>query len=374
MADGAVYIRTAASKVWPRVRPVMCRFHFWKSIKPKLTNKEYILRPKLQNGRIQNQDIPASILSAFSQDSSLPADQRFNPIRIIRFDIKVLMILPNKLFFDKYIKFIQPFWMYFGSKFWSYFNSTYIDESNADCLSGWQNYIKSNYPTTNNSLEAFNRVMKDVVSHHTKLPIEKYVENMSVEIKRRSTESAEIINFPKIPKIFPAITIFGITLADKHNNYFKKINNCYYIMDRYLTFSMYNPKRGTIKKQVKELSSKISGKHDESINKFYSYFNQPSDRDIALYESGNLSTRSIFLRILHIRKIKLSDSQSQEELINQSSCTCPDWYDRGVCPHILACLKAESRLSLDLQWKRNKRRGRKARVPGALQRDNVENV
>ena len=74
-------------------------------------------------------------------------------------------------------------------RFWDYFWNNYVDESSLDCRNGWQNFLKSNCVTTNNSLEAFNRIMKEVVSHYTKLPIETYLEKLCDEVKRRSVES-----------------------------------------------------------------------------------------------------------------------------------------------------------------------------------------
>ena len=200
MADGALYIHEGAFLVWENVTATLCSFHFFKSVKDKLCNKDYIPKVVIEDGKIGNKKVPKTLLEQFTSPSNISHDKKMNPTRILRQDIKVLQVLPNEELFNKYLKIIKPFWIYFGRKFWDYFYANYLNQSTSQCRSGWQNYIQENSVTTNNSLEAFNRVMKEVMTKYTQLPITNYLESLCEEVKGRSLEATIVVNFPMTPQ------------------------------------------------------------------------------------------------------------------------------------------------------------------------------
>ena len=220
MADGALYIREGASHVWERITPILCIFHFFKAIEDKLCNKDYIPRLSILNGKIDKKPIPRTLLEQFISGPNVPNEGQMNPTRIIRQDIKILQALPSEMLFKKYVKIVKPFWMYFGRKFWEYFNDVYLDPNSSQCRSGWQNYIQENTVSTNNSIEAFNKVMKDVITHSKSLPMSEYLESLCNEVKRRSIESATLINFPTSPQMFPPILTFAFALVGRFDDFF----------------------------------------------------------------------------------------------------------------------------------------------------------
>jgi len=244
----------------------------------------------------------------------------------------------------------------------------YINESSSECRNGWQNYIKFNSVPNNNALEAFNKIIKDVQTHYTKLKLEEYLTTICNEVIRRSIESSKTINFPKSPVIPNQIMTFGKLLAENFDTFFLEQDSAFFIKDKYLSYTLYNPKRGTIKKNVQELASKLEHKHDESLNSFYNYYSKPDVNDINLYNNGciNLHVRIQFLRIACIRKVKIVHIGTEEEIIRESSCTCPDWFNKRICPHLIGCLIQKKKITIDLHWKKPKKRGRKPKIPGAL--------
>ena len=367
MADGALYIRAAAKMIWPNIIPTLCSFHFTKAYKSKLVSQKYIPKVTITNGRVNNKLIPNKILECFNSHPIRSNDERYNPSRVIRTDIKVLQSLPTQALFNQYLKFIKPFWNYFGKNFYNYFTENYINETSLECRSGWQNYIKFNSVSSNNALEAFNKIIKDVQTHYTRLKLQDYLDSICNEITRRSIESSKTINFPKTPFIPMQIMTFGKLLAEKFHEYFLVQDSVFYIKDKYLSYTLYNPKRGMLKKHVKDLARKLESKHEESIASFYAYYSKPETHDISLYnEPDSFYVRIQFLRIACIRKVKLAQLETEEENLRESSCTCPDWFSKRICPHLIACLLQENKITVDLYWKTLKKKGRKPKVPGAL--------
>ena len=161
-----------------------------------------------------------------------------------------------------------------------FFVEEYVNESNSQCKSGWQNYIKYNSVPTNNSLESFNRIIKEVQTHYTQLPINDYLNCLREEITRKSEESSSLLNFPKIPMISNPISVFAKLLTEKFDDYFLEHESEFYIKNKFLNYTLYNPKRVTLKKNVIELSNKLESNHEESIEKFYAFYSKPEIREI----------------------------------------------------------------------------------------------
>jgi len=265
----------------------------------------------------------------------------------------VLQSLPTQALFNQYLKFIKPFWNYFGKNFYNYFTENYINE-------------------TIQNAAVVGKIIKDVQTHYTRLKLQDYLDSICNEITRRSIKSSKTINFPKTPFIQIQIMTFGKLLAEKFHEYlFLVQDSVFYIKDKYLSYTLYNPKRGTLKKNVKDLPRKLESKHEGSIASFYTYYSKPETHVISLYnEPDSFYARIQFLRIACIRKIKLAQLETEEENLRESSCTCPDWFSKRICPHLIACLPQENKIRVDLYWKTLKRKGRKPKVPGALIRQN----
>ena len=75
------------------------------------------------------------------------------------------------------------------------------------------------------------------------------------------------------------------------------------------------------------------------------------------------------MMIASIRKIVMIESDSNNEFLRKSSCTCPDWFTKGFCPHLLACLAQNNKFKLDFKLKTTRKMGRRARVAAALIRE-----
>ena len=190
------------------------------------------------NGKIGDKSIPKTIYEIFKLNTNVSDNQRFNPIRIIKEDIRVLQFPPTQTLFTQYLKLIKPFWLYFAKKFWEYFMNNYVNESSSQAKIGWQSFVKLNSVSTNNSLEAFNKVIKQVQTHFTKLPIEQYLDCLADEIGRRSLQSSEIINFPTSPTIIPEVITFANVLSKRFDDLTLEHDNCYFIKDK--TLSLFN--------------------------------------------------------------------------------------------------------------------------------------
>ena len=89
---------------------------------------------------------------------------KYLPSKIIKYDIKILETLPTSNLYLQFSEIIEPFWKYFASPFYDYFTKNYVDQTQNVCLSGWQNFLKKYLPGTNNSLEAYNNIMKYILT------------------------------------------------------------------------------------------------------------------------------------------------------------------------------------------------------------------
>ena len=362
MADGAYYIRKAAIQVFSpsvqRIVPMLCKWHFWHNINPKIKSNKYI--PKIDAKLI----IPTRFKDHFQL---LQRDQdKFNVSKIIRYDIKVLQSLPRASMYLTYIKIIRPFWKQYAPLFLVYFFENYVDVTKTTCLTGWQNYIKSHYPSTNNSLESFNRIMKEVMTEYHLLPFNDYVSAVFEELKRKSKEDGAILQFPQIPKIDKPIILLAQHLSEEFDDYFEMHNEKYFIKDRLVVSSICNKKTAKVKHKIKELSIKVGKKEPEAITKFLSFYSKPRARDIQSSLRGDIQVKGLFLNAACVREINIVHVEgSQEQTYLESSCTCPDFLDYRVCIHLLSCLIKTENFEISTELKKAKKRGRKLRVASA---------
>jgi len=276
MADGALFIRNGAKKFNTEINTLLCKFHFWQAIHPKIYKKDLI-----PDSAIRSEDFPVKFReNLLITNDSTTKTEGSNLREIVKFDIRILEILPNKDLYITFLKIIIPFWKTYATNFYEYFWKTYLDPNNSNSLSGWQNFIKQSQPGTNNALEGLNHALKDFVTEHQSLAFGPYVAALCKELADRSAASSLIANFPQKPTISISISRFAVRLHDKFQRYFLFHNNNYYIKERFVNSSLYNKKSGKIKKEISALAIKIYKNKEEALTRFYGYYTKPSVSEI----------------------------------------------------------------------------------------------
>lgn len=220
--------------------------------------------------------------------------------------------------------------------------------------------LKKAYVSTNNSLEGFNRIIKEVRTEHYKLPFEEYIRVMFEEVKHRSREGAQIVSFPTKPPIAPILITLASCLSTNFGAYFVKQGQNYYIQDKYVLGSMYNKKKKTLKVKIKVLGKKIENNEVEAITDFLKYYSKPTLSDVRCFEAPTAQTKSLFLNYARIRKVQLNTDANIDlsQRILTSSCSCPDYFTIRICQHLLAVLIEEKYFKPDIELKSFKKRGR----------------
>ena len=279
----------------------MCKFHFYQAIQPKLYNKELV--PKYNS----EQQIPHKFKEYFNIKISSFLSSSENKIRdIIKYDIKILEILPSKELYLAYLKIVLPFWKYFALKFHDYFWKTYLDLNNENCLSGWQNFIKGVQPGTNNALEGTNHAIKEDVVENKKLEFGFYLESLCEDLSVRSETSGKLACFPKTPPISSAVLRFARKLCENFEEYFLYHEGKYYIKDKIINYSLYNSNTGKTKKNLNSLGSKISKGIEEATTHFLSYYSKPTLNEIKrLDKCKEIAGKIQILKLLSIRQITI---------------------------------------------------------------------
>ena len=226
-------------------------------------------------------------------------------------------------------------------------------------------------PATNNSLEAFNRVIKQVMTDYRKLPFGEYSQAIFEELKRRSEESSSIMQFPKTPFIPRHLILLAQSLSENFNLYFQLYQGEYFIKDRYAVCTIFNPKTSKLKQKIRDLAVKVEKKEPEFTKRFLDFYTKPSLRSIALSLEPNPTGRSHFLSFASIRHLKLHVSHDDEDkTLLLSSCSCNDYFTLRICIHLLALLIKTGNFDISINFKKPKKRGRKPKVGRALQREN----
>jgi len=98
MLDGGLFARNAVKEKLPNATVQMCLYHFWEAITPKLKSNSYI--PKIQ----ENVAIPKKFEEHLN--SSKDPKEKSPLKRAIKFDVKILQSLPNKILYLNYLRLI----------------------------------------------------------------------------------------------------------------------------------------------------------------------------------------------------------------------------------------------------------------------------
>jgi len=355
MCDGAKYIRSAAKKVFPSASIELCNFHFWQTQENKLKNKTLV--PNLQ----KEEDIQPRFQQNFQ---SIISSKRSTSIaKVLKFDIRILQSVSNEKMFLNYVQIMKPFWKTYTPKYWTYFFENYIDVTKSDCYTGWQNFMRKTGPRTNNSNEAFNRVMKEVMTDYRKLPFEDFTQSVLDELRRRSQESCALLQFPTSPLISETLLTLSQCLANSFDSYFIEYEGNYFVKDKFIVCSIYNPDTGKVKQKIKKLASKIKNENEEARESFLEFYKKPSIRSIQSFKEANHKIRAHFLTIASIRQLQLNIVEDNNDLtLLSSSCSCNDYWNHKVCIHLIALLIKEGHFDAQIRFKKQKKRGRKPNV------------
>ena len=275
-------------------------------------------------------------------------------------------ILPNYDLYLNYLEITKPFWKFFAKDFEKYFISVYVDETNAACLSGWQNFHQNSMAGTNNSLEGFNCIMKEVIIDHSVLNMTDYTNSLMNELKRNSIDTSTNFQF-QIKITIPKNMIFlGKILAENFDDFFFKENDfIFYIKEKYAIASMINPKTGKIKEKVNQLFRDINCNKEYAKETFLSFYRKPDKKEVIEYCNAEIKEREHFLEIISIKKIEIcqdENCQDEEEKSFRSKCSCPDFFSYHFCIHLCACFWKIGWLERISQFKIPKTRGRKPRI------------
>ena len=123
---------------------------------------------------------------------------------------------------------------------------------------------------------------------------------------------------------------------------------------------------------VENVATKKDADNNDELtqSKFLSYYSKPHLDDVKkVLNCQDIRSKLEIFRISAIRRIKIYISDSQEETLLLSSCTCPDYFTTHICQHLLACLVHKKIYDPSLEFKKQKKRGRKKKVGPALKRE-----
>lgn len=106
MSDFGPPIIQSVKEIFPEETHLKCTYHFHKLLKEKLSKKFFIIQCLAPSA------IPEEFKNYFEVDVFLNKNRtnKFSPIRVVKYDICILMKLPTKSLFDIYLEIITPFW------------------------------------------------------------------------------------------------------------------------------------------------------------------------------------------------------------------------------------------------------------------------
>ena len=263
--------------------------------------------------------------------------------------------LYSSALFDCYWSMIKPFWKYFANKFAIYFEEQYLN-----LRDGWRNYEKNVMPSTNNSLESTNKILKTNLFDFKKLNIWELLKKLVSHIQEISYES-ENIKFPTEPTINPYICKLAVKLQQFSALTFlySEEDKCYYIKDRQFKGSLLY--KGKINETNQEIIDKLFASDEENICE---YFDKPKLKSIsALKNILQVSIKKKFLDLLTIRRIDLGKD------LSSSNCNCPTWFFKRYCHHVLALLYDKNYLPIPILLKQAKKKGRPKKIKGSEARN-----
>jgi len=235
MADFSSAIHKALSNSVPQSTLLHCRFHFWNLINTKLKTKKWF-----EVCDLSSSTIPSKFLDYFNLKLHSRKSKKYDPRRIIRYDIAILCKLPSEAFFNRYFKIITPFWMKYAKKFFKMFKEDYIQNY---AKNGWANFRSGTVPKTNNNMEGYNRAIKQTVTNRQSRSFSDFFQLMKDELISKSEEASKIMRFPKIPYYNEDFICLVNLLSKNFDRLFVEFDGSYFIIDPSIACTFHQKKR-----------------------------------------------------------------------------------------------------------------------------------
>jgi len=278
MSDFGPSILQSLQATSPTSKALKCGYHWNKLLKKRLNRKLFIFQ------RLVPANIPPEFQDYFEIKAFLTKSKTntYSPQRIVRYDVSILTKLPSKELFDTYMEIISPFWRKYCPKFLKIFKSEYLEEH---LNSGWQYYLSESLPKTNNNVEAYNKTLKGSVTKRKAEDFSTYYHLMKQEVADRSKRDESFPYVPTIPKYFYSL---GDYVANKFEDLYLELNNCYYIRDKTVNFSFLNKNKTGLIINTKKIVNKL-GKNAQADIQFSTYLERPTLNSLNV-ERINLET------------------------------------------------------------------------------------
>ena len=159
--------------------------------------------------------------------------------------------------------------------------------------------------------------------------------------------------------------IFSQSIAAKFDDYFIQYNGSYFIRDLRCLSTNYNKKSGKIKTEMWKLALNIEIEGIKS--QYLKNFEKPKLDGSKQFVQAQIRLRPIFLYLASIRQITLIQEGDNDTFLNQSKCTCPDFFSYKICVYLIACLIKREKFEFSVAFQATEEKGKKSEDASSLQ-------
>jgi hypothetical protein len=245
----------------------------------------------------------------------------------------------------------------------SYFKKQWLD---SEWLDTWYEGYAPGYPSTSNSIESINSLIKKFVTMRKKIPIQKFLQ-ISIPNLVQNWSLAAIDKYNKIP-------IIDLPAQDKASDWLdsepviQKVqvsNKLYYFVrsSQQLDLSIQTTQKKRKKNNSQATSTQVTPSHPKLTKKECSLFlRQLRECPWEDFDTFSLSAFSLYFILLDESDWKLS------------TCSCPSWFKNYYCKHSIAIanladlFKFDQRIS-QVELGERRKRGAPKKVRQALHKD-----
>lgn len=361
MSDFAPAISKSVRETFSFTIHLKCNYHFHGLT--ELTNSKHF-----KNKVLKYDEIPAHFRPYFFTKAFLDKRKRneYSPLRIFKYDLSILNKLPTEALFNAFFESVKPFWKEYFPDALKLFEGHYLESKEK---SGWQYYLSGTLPKTNNNLEAYNRTIKDYVTQRRIQTFSDYFDLMKEEIIRKS--ESEVIQFPKEPRILNDFYFLATVMAGKFEELFYEYDHFYYIKDPFINSSFLKKDKKSLTTKVKKLIQKMKNV-ENAKNEFLEFFSLPSSQEVKRYEELGTMSKGAILNLCKIRKVSVQEKVGSDS-VYEIKCSCNDFREVNYCLHSL-CLAIKKGYISGKTFTKNKKRGPKPKIGGALEREDPEEI